>query len=96
MAQFQVDSAEVARAGASARVSAAAIRTEVTNMMRHLTSLQSSWHGSAAASFSALITDWRATQQQVEASLEQISLALDTGAREYEAAETANTRLFAR
>ncbi|UFU07224.1 WXG100 family type VII secretion target [Ruania halotolerans] len=96
MARFEVDSAEVARAGANARNSAVVIQTEVTNMMRHLTALQSSWRGGASTAFTGLLTDWRATQQQVESSLEQISMALDAGAREYEGAESNTMRMFAR
>lgn len=94
--KFEVDSAEVARAAGSARVSAAAIRTEVTNMMRHLTDLQAHWRGGASAAFSATATDWRATQAQVEASLDQISMALDSGARTYEDAENLTMRQFIR
>ncbi|HIZ37310.1 MAG TPA: WXG100 family type VII secretion target [Candidatus Ruania gallistercoris] len=96
MPRFEVDSAEVARAGASARASATIINTEVTNMMRHLTALQSSWRGGASAAFGALITDWRATQRQVEASLDNISHALDASARQYADVETSNLRMFSR
>jgi len=96
MPRFEVDSAEVAQAGAAARASAAVINTEVTNMMRHLTSLQASWRGGASAAFSGLITEWRATQQHVETSLENISMALDSSARQYADVESANLRLFSR
>lgn len=96
MTRFEVDSGEVAQAGASARVSATTINTEVTNMMRHLTNLQSSWKGGASAAFASLIVEWRATQQQVESSLEQISQALDASARHYADVEDQATRMFAR
>ncbi|TDE94191.1 WXG100 family type VII secretion target [Occultella glacieicola] len=96
MTRFEVDAAEVARAGAAARNSATIINTEVTNMMRHLTALQSSWRGGASSAFGALIVQWRATQQQVEANLEQISFALDASARQYEDTEFNATRMFAR
>lgn len=94
MTRFEVDSAEVARAGAAARSSAAIINTEVTNMMRHLTSLESSWRGGASAAFASLITDWRVTQRQVETSLDNISHALDASARQYADVEAANLRMF--
>ncbi|MBK5249279.1 MAG: WXG100 family type VII secretion target [Actinomycetales bacterium] len=96
MTRFEVDSAEVAKAGANARSSATVINTEVTNMMRYLTNLQGSWKGGASTAFGSLIVDWRATQQQVEASLEQISLALDASARHYADVESQATRMFAR
>lgn len=96
MPRFEVDSAEVAQAAAAARSSATIINTEVTNMMRHLTSLQASWRGGASSAFTGLITEWRATQQQVETSLENISAALDSSARQYADVEAANLRLFSR
>ncbi|ACQ79098.1 conserved hypothetical protein [Beutenbergia cavernae DSM 12333] len=95
MTRFEVDAAAVAEAGASARASGAVIATEVAAMMRHLATLEASWHGSAASSFTALMAQWRGTQAQVEASLEQITLALDTAARQYSEAETSAIRMFA-
>lgn len=94
--KFEVDSAEVARAAGSARVSASAIRAEVSNMMRYLTDLQAHWRGGASTAFAATASDWRTTQAQVEASLDQISLALDAGARTYEDAENLTMRQFIR
>jgi len=41
------------------------------------------------------MAEWRATQAQVEASLEHVTQALDAAARQYEDAELAATRLFA-
>lgn len=96
MARFQVDSAEVAQAAAQTRLSTSAIRTEVTAMMAHLVQLQSGWTGAAAASFGMCADQWRGTQAQVEASLEQITLALDAASRTYEDAEFNAQGLFAR
>lgn len=96
MSRFEVDSAEVARAAGSARTSAAAISTEVANMMRYLTNLQTSWKGGASSAFTGVLMDWRATQQQVETSLEGISAALDSSARQYADVEAQTTRMFAR
>lgn len=92
---FEVDSARVAEAAGSARASGAAIHLEVDAMVRHLSDLQACWRGSAAASFEGVLAQWRATQVQVEAALEQISFALDNAARQYADAEAAATRLFA-
>jgi WXG100 family type VII secretion target len=93
--RFEVDSAQVAQAAGAARMSGAAIHTEVMAMLRHLTELQACWRGGAAASFEGVLAEWRATQAHVEASLEHISVALDGAARQYADAETAATRLFA-
>lgn len=92
---FEVDSARVAQAAGAARASGAAIHVEVDAMVRHLTDLQACWRGSAAATFEGVLAQWRATQIQVEAALEEISFALDTAARQYSEAEAAATRLFA-
>src|SRR5699024_9592911 len=96
MPRFEVDSAEVAQAGAAASASAAVINTEVTNMMRHLTSLQASWRGGASAAFSGLINEWRATQQHVETSLGDISMGVDSSARQYADGQWASLRLCSR
>lgn len=92
---YEVDSAQVAQAAASARASGAAVHAEVEAMLRHLLDLQGTWRGAAAATFEGVLAQWRATQVQVEAALDQISLALDGAARQYAEAETAATRLFA-
>ena len=93
--RFEVDSAQVAQAAGAARASGAAIHSEVNAMLRHLTELQGSWRGSAAASFEGVLGEWRATQVQVELALDHISQALDAAARQYAEAEQAATRLFA-
>ena len=93
--RFEVDSALVAQAAGAVRASGAALHTEVAAMLRHLTELQSCWRGGAAASFEGLLAEWRATQVHVESSLDRISVALDSAARQYADAELAATRLFA-
>lgn len=94
MSRFEVDSAAVQGASASVRSSAVAVSTEVDRMMRHLLELQSSWKGSASSQFSACVDDWRATQEKVRQSLEQISVALGNAATNYNDVEQANTRMF--
>ncbi|MGO1561586.1 MAG: WXG100 family type VII secretion target [Actinomycetaceae bacterium] len=95
MARFQVDSAEVQTAAAQVRTTAGAVRTEVGTMMAHLLTLQTTWTGTAASSFTTCSEQWRALQSQVEANLDEISLALDSAARGYEDAETAAHGMFA-
>lgn len=94
MTRFDVDVTAVAQAGVQARGSAAAITAEVSNMMRHLITLESSWHGQAASAFTQVTAQWRATQAQVEANLEQIATALDQAAAQYRETEQGATRLF--
>lgn len=94
--RYEVDSAQVAQASAAAATSVGVIRAEVATLMRHLTDLQATWRGGAAAAFSGVVTDWGLTQQRVEASLDQITAALSAAAQHYADAETAATRLFVR
>ncbi|MFC4553810.1 WXG100 family type VII secretion target [Georgenia faecalis] len=96
MSRYQVDSAEVAHSAALARQSAALIHAEVASMMAQLTTLQGTWSGAAASSFAAVAEDWRHTQQLVEASLAQITEALDAAAQTYADAESSAHGLFAR
>ncbi|GMA30357.1 WXG100 family type VII secretion target [Litorihabitans aurantiacus] len=94
MTSFRVDAEAVAGAARSTRTSGVTISAEVAAMMSHLTALESTWQGSAQAQFAALAQQWRATQAQVESSLDSIALALDNAARQYTDTETSTTRLF--
>lgn len=94
--RYEVDSAQVAGAGAAAGASVAAIRAEVAALLRHLTDLQAGWRGGAASAFAGVVADWAATQQRVEASLDQITQALGAAAQHYADAEAAASRLFLR
>lgn len=96
MSRYEVDSDKVAQAGAAVRGTASTISAEVAAMMRHLTELQSCWRGGAASAFDALMTDWRATQQQVENALGQVTAALGSAATHYADAELQASRLFQR
>ncbi|HET9654607.1 MAG TPA: WXG100 family type VII secretion target [Kineosporiaceae bacterium] len=95
MTHFEVDVAQVDRAGGAVQASASAIATEVDAMMRHLVELQASWKGPAAASFQQVITDWRTTQDRVRAGLDEIRRALGAAGRQYADVEQAAVRLFA-
>ncbi len=95
MSRFEVDSAQVAQASAAVAGSAQQIGAEVDRMTRHLLELQSSWKGQASASFQHVAADWRATQERVRASLEEIQRALAVAGQNYAEAEEAATRMFA-
>ena len=76
MSRYEVDSAQVMQASSAVQGSAQQISDEVDVMMRHLIDLQSSWRGQAATSFQSVVADWRATQERVRTSLEEIQRAL--------------------
>lgn len=96
MSRFQVDSGAVEGASGAVATSASTISAEVDAMMRHLLELQSSWQGQASTSFQGVVTEWRATQEQVRTSLESIGQALATTGRTYETAEADALRAFSR
>ncbi|MBO1752211.1 WXG100 family type VII secretion target [Actinotalea sp. BY-33] len=96
MSRYEVDSTQVAEASAAAHRSMAVIRTEVGALMRYLTDLQGAWRGAAASAFGGSITTWAATERQVEASLDEIAVALGTAAQAYDEAEHQASRLFLR
>jgi len=93
--RFEVDGARVAQASTAVQVSAQQIGAEVNAMMRHLVDLQTCWQGQAANSFQEVVSRWRATQERVRASLEEIQQAMVVAARQYEEVEAAATRMFA-
>jgi WXG100 family type VII secretion target len=96
MSRYEVDSAQVTQAAAAVQTSAQQITMQVDGMMRHLVDLQGSWRGQAASSFQHVVTDWRATQERVKASLEEIQRALALAGQQYAQAEDAAARMFAR
>lgn len=95
MTKYQVDSAEVTQVAELVRQNAASIHSEVAVLMNRLLSLQGSWSGAASSQFASAAEQWRTTQQIVEQSLTQITLALDAAAASYAAAEDDALRLFA-
>jgi WXG100 family type VII secretion target len=96
MSRYEVDSDLVAGASAAVQSSAGRLSGEVDSMMRHLLDLQSTWKGQAASSFQHIVTDWRATQERVRTSLEEIQRALATAGQQYAQAEEAAARMFTR
>ncbi len=95
MSRYEVDSARVAQASTKVGMSVESIRAEVQGMNQHLADLQNSWQGSAAATFAGLMTDWSMTQNQVEASLDAITTALQQASHTYAEAEQQAANLFA-
>ena len=96
MTRFQVDSEAVLAATGAARSSMGRIQAEVQGLHSQLINLQGSWTGSAATAFQTVVTDWKATQQRVEESLNSINVALGQAGQQYADIEAANARLFMR
>jgi early secretory antigenic target protein ESAT-6 len=96
VSRFEVDSAQVAQASAAVQGSIGTIGAEVDRMMRLLLDLQGSWRGQASVSFQGVVGDWRATQERVRASLEDINRALAAAAQSYADVEADAVRLFSR
>ena len=63
-------------------------------MMAKLTALQDCWQGSASARFQAVMQDWRSTEEQVRASLQQVSSTLRLTGQDYEQVEATNRMRF--
>ena len=95
MAQFVVDSAQVAQASAQTNAIANQLRTEAANMMAQVQSLQSTWTGAAASAFADCAARWHTAQVQMEQALEQIGLALQNASASYEETESGVAGLFA-
>ena len=95
MATYNVDSDLVAASAANIGATAERIRTEVASMMADLLALQDTWTGVASANFAELTASWRATQTQVESSLESSSTQLSAAANVYADAESQTVSLFA-
>jgi WXG100 family type VII secretion target len=94
MAIFSVDPDQVFAATAAMRGTIERLQSESTALLAQLTTLQSSWTGTAAGMFQGTVDQWRATQHQVEETLSQINAALDAAGRQYQDVEQANMSLF--
>jgi len=96
MTSYQVDSEAVLGATNAVRTTIGRIQAEVGGLHGQLLSLQGSWSGQAANAFQSVVTEWKATQQRVEESLDAISRALGQAGQHYAEIEAANARLFTR
>lgn len=94
MTAFTVDTDAVLTATNTARATAERIQAECAAMMSHLVQLQSSWSGSAAASFQTCVEQWRTAQVQLEQALTSISTALGSAANHYAETEQFTANLF--
>ena len=95
MPQYQVDSERIQSSSAAVASSVTQIRQAVGGMYTNLNALQDAWRGSAATQFTSVVAQWRAAQQQMEASLESIQRSLTQASTVYADAEAQASRLFA-
>lgn len=94
MSRFEVDSERVAQSSAQVKQSVGTVTAEVDRLMKNLLDLQNSWKGQAASSFQAVVSDWRATQERVRQSLEDINAALGAAGQQYAEVEARNAQMF--
>ncbi|WP_211879472.1 WXG100 family type VII secretion target [Pseudarthrobacter albicanus] len=94
MSIISVDTELLQLKSANVQATVDRISADVQAMRRGLDELQSSWRGSAANNFQALVAEWALTQGRVEASLASINLALRSAAASYAQAELNNAQRF--
>ncbi|WP_248241756.1 WXG100 family type VII secretion target [Microbacterium kunmingense] len=94
MATYSVDSDSLLAATSTIRGTIDRIQADTQSMLAQLTHLQGTWTGSAAVAFHSVVDQWRATQRQVEDSLNGINTALASAGRQYADAELATASLF--
>lgn len=94
MSIISVDTELLQLKSANVKATVERISSDVQTMKRGLDELQSTWRGSAATNFQALVTEWTLTQGKVEASLASINMALASAASTYAQAEQGNTQRF--
>ena len=94
MARFVVDSDVISTKTAEARNIMDRISSDVQGMTLSLQDLENTWTGSASGSFQATLQNWRATQLQVEQSINQINSALQQAGVNYAQTEASNASMF--
>ena len=96
MTRYEVDSEAVFTTTGAVRSSMGRIEAEVSGLLSQLVNLQASWSGQAASAFQGVVTEWRATQQQVAETMGSINIALGQAGQQYADIEQSNARLFQR
>lgn len=91
---FAVDTGRIAAASGDIERIAGTIESEVRALMGKLVALQDCWQGSASARFQAVMADWKATEERVTTSLQQVSFTLRLTGQDYEQVEQANRMRF--
>lgn len=94
MSIVQIDIEDLRAKSGAVEGSIGRLQAEVNTMEAHLRQLQDTWRGQASTNFQGVLSEWRATQQRVEASLAGIRQAMDAAAQQYQDAEAANASMF--
>ncbi|WP_022873605.1 WXG100 family type VII secretion target [Nesterenkonia alba] len=94
MAVFQIDTGDLLAKSQNVEATLSRIQSDVNSMEAQLRQLQETWKGSASVAFQDVLTQWRATQAQVEQSLASVRQAMAAASSQYEETEMANTRMF--
>ncbi len=96
MAFLQIDTADLMAKSQTVEATLGRIQNDVNSMETQLRQLQESWKGAAGGAFQEVLTQWRATQAQVEQSLLSVRQAMAQASSQYEETENAATAMFAR
>lgn len=94
MAKFTVDSDQLQSAVGAVRGEIDAVQSHSNQLTTQLNNLEASWQGQASAAFQGVVEQWRATQKQVEATIESINSALSSAANYYGSTEQDVVRMF--
>lgn len=94
MAIFQIDTGDLLAKSGTVEATISRIQADVNAMEGQLRQLQDTWKGSASIAFQDVLTQWRATQVQVEQSLASVRQAMAAASTHYEDTEMANTKMF--
>lgn len=94
MSNFATNTEEMRTKSANIQATAERIRADINTMQANLQELEGTWQGVASSNFQGVVAQWRATQTQVEESLNSISRALTVSAQQYDDAEQANASMF--
>lgn len=94
MAQFQVDSDEMAAAVASAHAEIDLVTSHSAQLTSVLAALQSVWTGQASTAFQTAVDDWYAVQTQVETAIANLNQALALASDHYSVTEADVLSLF--
>ena len=96
MAIFQIDTGDLMAKSGTVEATLSRIQSDVNSMEGQLRQLQETWKGSASGAFQEVLTQWRATQLQVEQSLASVHQAMAAASTHYEDTELANAKMFGR
>ena len=94
MAQFQVDSDELAAAVSSAHAEIDQVTSHTTQLSSVLASLQAVWTGQASSAFQVAVDDWYAAQSQVETAIANLNQALSIASDQYSVTESDILSMF--